>query len=306
MRDLDMQTFVTLARTRHFGRTAEQMHTTQPAISSRLASLEAELGCQLVNRRAGEFRLTIEGERVLQGFLEILGTIEKLREIVRNPEGQFPEVVRIGAIDSVASTWMPGVVDSLHQTVPNLRVELIVEGTQHLVQDMERGDLDLIFCLDPAIGDGLRTFNACVWEMIWAGSPKLIDPGATYDVDQLAQMPIITFPKNTPPYRQIAPYFQDERVLASKMTSSNSLYAIINLLIEGFGISAIPTVTIQREIASGLLAPIKVTKAFPPMPIVGTYQSSVHPDVTNLVVEQARAAARGYCELVDYKTAWTI
>lgn len=306
MRDLDMQTFVALARTRHFGRTAEQMHTTQPAISSRLASLEAELGCQLVNRRDRDFRLTLEGERVLQGFQEILQIVEKLREIARDPDGQLPEVIRIGAIDSVASSWMPGLLDSLHHTAPNLRIELIVEGTQHLVADMERGDLDLIFCLDPAIGDGLRTFNACVWEMIWAGSPKLIDPDAVYDVDQLSQMPIITFPKNTPPYRQIAPYFQDERVLASKMTSSNSLYAIINLLIEGFGISAIPTVTIQREIASGLLAPIKVTKPFPPMPIVGTYQSSTHQDITSMVVDQARAAARTYCERVDHKTAWTI
>ncbi|ADZ68985.1 LysR family transcriptional regulator [Polymorphum gilvum] len=306
MRDLDMVTFVVLARNRHFGRTAEQLNTTQPAISSRLAALEAEFGCRLVHRGDREFQLTLEGERVLVVFKEILGLIDRLKDSVKSPDGHVPDVVRIGAIDSVASTWMPHLMESLQQIAPNLRVELIVEGTQRLVAEMVNGEFDLIFCLDPAIGDGFRSFNVCVWEMIWAGSPKLIDEARTYDVDELAQMPIITFPKNTPPYRQIAPYFQDESVLASKMTSSNSLFAIINLLIAGFGISAIPSITIQRELEMGLLRPIDVSKRFPPMPIIGTYQSSTHQDVIQVVVEQARRSARDFCDNAAGKTAWII
>ncbi|WDR01529.1 LysR family transcriptional regulator [Devosia algicola] len=46
MRILDMTTFVTLARHRHFGRAAKELHTTQPAISIRLAAMEQEFGCQ--------------------------------------------------------------------------------------------------------------------------------------------------------------------------------------------------------------------------------------------------------------------
>ena len=38
MRILDMQTFTALVRNRHFGRTAQELSTTQPAISSRLAA----------------------------------------------------------------------------------------------------------------------------------------------------------------------------------------------------------------------------------------------------------------------------
>ena len=87
--------------------------------------------------------------------------------------------------------------------------------------------------------------------MIWAGSPKIVDPERIYSVDDLAHMPIITFPKNTPPYRQIAPYFQDEQVLASTLVSSNSMFAIINMCIDGFGVAAIPSVVIEREARRG-------------------------------------------------------
>ncbi len=304
MRTLDMATFVALARNRHFGQTAREMNATQPAISSRLAALEEEFGCRLVERGDGSFRLTPHGEKALHVFQSVLRSLGGLRAALQSPQADAPDVVRIGAIDSVASTFMPHLIESLHDSMPTLKIELTVEGTKLLVQGMNKGNYDVIFAVDPAVGDGFGSFVSCTLQMIWAGSPKLIDPARIYSVDDLAQMPIITFPKDTPPYRQIAPYFQDERVLASKLTSSNSLFAIINLLIDGFGVGAIPTVTIQRELKQDLLQPIRVSKRFPPMPIIATYRSGADPDLIPLVVRQARASAAYYCTTVDPTLAW--
>lgn len=305
MRILDLNTFLVLARNRHFGRTAQELNTTQPAISTRLAALEAEFGCRLVHRGDREFRLTPEGERALHVFQNVIETLQGLRAELRQGTPSSTVAVRIGAIDSVASTWMPHLIEALHSRAPNLRVELTVESTKDLVQHMTKGELDMIFCLDPAIGDGFRSFVACVWQMIWAGSPKLVQKDMTYSVDELARMPIVTFPKDTPPYRQIAPYFQDERVLASKMTSSNSLFAIINLIIDGFGVAALPAVTIERELKAGLVHQIEVEKWFPPMPIIATYQSSTHQNVIHLVADQVREVAGEFCARARPGTAWT-
>jgi len=304
MRILDLNTFLVLARNRHFGRTAQELNTTQPAISTRLAALEQEFGRRLVHRGDREFRLTPEGERALQVFQDILGSLQDLRSELDRGYSASVVTVRIGAIDSVASTWMPQLIETLHEIAPNLRVELTVETTKDLVQHMSKGELDMIFCLDPAIGDGFRSFVACVWQMIWAGSPKLVQKGRVYSVDELSRMPIVTFPKDTPPYRQIAPYFQDERVLASTLTSSNSLFAIINLIIDGFGVAALPTVTIERELKSGLLSEIDVKKWFPPMPIIATYQSSTHQNVIQLVADQVREVAGAFARSRP-GTVWT-
>lgn len=303
MRILDLNTFLVLARNRHFGRAAQEMNTTQPAISTRLAALEAEFGCRLVHRGDREFRLTPEGERVLEVFQKVIDDLEGLRSELKQGYSATT-TIRIGVIDSVASTWMPHLVESLHKEAPNLRIELTVESTTALVEHMEKGKFDLIFCLDPAIGDGFRSFVACVWQMTWTGSPKLVQPDRAYNVDELAKMPIVTFPKDTPPYRQIAPYFQDERVLASKMTSSNSLFAIINLLIDGFGVAAIPTVTIERELKSGLLHQMDVAKWFPPMPIIATYQSSTHQKVIQFVADKVREVAGDFARSRPGQ-AWT-
>ena len=303
MRLLDMTTFAVLVRNRHFGRTAEELNTTQPAVSSRLAALETELGCRLIHRAGTAFRLTPEGEKVLLAFQGILRSVELLKTGLLSPQSAAA-VVRIGAIDSVISTWMPDMVESLHLSMPNLKVELTVESTKRLIYGMNRGEFDLIFAVDPAIGDGFRSFVSCVFQMIWAGSPKIIDPDRSYSVDELARMHIITFPKNTPPYRQIAPYFQDEQVLASTLTSSNSMFAIINLCIDGFGVAAIPSVVIERELRTGHLHPVQVSKRFPPLPIIATYQSSTEQEIILHVVSQAQESARRFCGRVDPATAW--
>lgn len=306
MRTVDMLTFVALVRNRHFGRTAQEINTTQPTISSRLAALEEELGHRLVHRVGNDFRLTPKGEEALRVFQSVLDSVDGLKSTLDNFEAKASVLLRIGAIDSVISTWMPHMVESLHDSMPNLKIELTVESTKRLVHGMHHGEFDLIFAVDPAIGDTLRSFVSYVLQMIWVGSPRIIDPERLYSVDDLSRMAIVTFPKNAPPYRQIAPYFQDEQVLASKLTSSNSMFAIINLIIDGFGVAAIPSAIIRRELQMGLLHPIRVSKHFPPLPIIATYQSSTHQDIILRVVNQAQQSARRFCASVDPATAWLV
>ncbi len=296
---------VALARNRHFGRTAQELNITQSAISSRLATLETELGCRLVNRGDGQFELTDQGRLALASFERVLGELSDLNAAVSTQSGPMTEPLRIGAIDTVSSTWMPQLVDALHLRFPSLKLELTVDGTKQLVSGMRQGDFDLIFCLHPLIDDGFRSYNACTFQMLWVGSPRIVDPDRVYGVAELAELPIITFPPNSPPFEMIAPYFHDDNALASKLTSSNSLYAIINLLIDGFGVGAIPTLAVERELRMGLLTAIRAKKAFAPMPIIATYQATVRQDVMREVVAQARASIAEYCLTVDPDKAWS-
>ncbi|MDT0682458.1 LysR family transcriptional regulator [Roseicyclus sp. F158] len=303
MRLIDMRSFVVLARNRHFGRTATEMNTTQPAISARLAGLERDLGHRLVERGEGRFALTAGGQETLRRFEKILGDVDDLRETLSGGPA-LSEPIRIGAIDSVSSTWMRALVDALHMRFPDLPVELTVDTTKALTSGMERGEFDLIFCLRPVLGESYRSYSACVFQMTWAGSARLIDPDRTYTVSDLARLPIISFPEGSPPYEMIAPYFHDERALASKLTSCNSLYAIISMMMDGFGVGAVPAVTIDRELHSGALYPLAVAKRFPAMPILASFQTATRSDLIREVVREARKAAGTYCASVRPDLAW--
>ncbi|MFD2205797.1 LysR family transcriptional regulator [Kiloniella antarctica] len=57
-----IQTFLTLCETRHFTRTAEKLHMTQPGVSQHLKKLEAEMGVALFYRHGKRIELTPAGE----------------------------------------------------------------------------------------------------------------------------------------------------------------------------------------------------------------------------------------------------
>ena len=60
-----LRTFVCLAQTRHFTRTAEMLHMTQPGVSQHIRKLEDHFGLALLNRYGKRFELTEAGEALL-------------------------------------------------------------------------------------------------------------------------------------------------------------------------------------------------------------------------------------------------
>lgn len=303
MRIVDIETFTALVRLKHFGKTAELLNTTQPAISSRLANLERELNAQLVYRDERHFELTAAGLSALRCFENIQDSINGLRQDISH-QLDAPAHLAIGTIDAISSTVLPRLAETLRAEAPLLQLDLTVDSTVGLNRRMIDGNLDMVFSLDPVLGEGFRNFIACTFEMSWVGSSGFIDTEREYSVDELAEMPIITFPVDTPPHRMITPYFQNENQLASTLTTSNSLYAMINLVIDRFGVAPIPTVVIRRELETQLLHRIRVEKPFPPMPIVASYRSENDSGIMPLVAQKTREAIGDFCEQVDKSMAW--
>lgn len=306
MRVIDMQSFVTLARLRNFRRAAEAMNITQPAISGRLAALEEQYDARLIERGSGTFRLTGAGETVLAGFERALVELDAVAEQLSGMTNRQPGLLRIGAIDTVAATWMPTLIERLHTVFPGLQIELTVDGTDSLLRGLRDGQFEIVFAIQPVVHEDFRNFSPCHFQMVWVGSPQLIDPDMLYTPQDIARLPIISFPKASPPFLMIAPYFHDEQALASKLTFCNSLYAIVNLLIESFGVAALPTLAIRQELAAGRLCLLKAAKPFPSMPIVASYPARGDQTLLHLVMDTLREVIHEYLQRNAMNMMWAV
>jgi DNA-binding transcriptional LysR family regulator len=67
-----LRAFVEVATSGHFGRAAESLHVTQPALTQRIQALEGELGLQLLERNAREVRLTPAGAVLLPHAMRLV------------------------------------------------------------------------------------------------------------------------------------------------------------------------------------------------------------------------------------------
>ncbi|CAH1654646.1 DNA-binding transcriptional LysR family regulator [Hyphomicrobiales bacterium] len=303
MKLANFETFVLLSRLRHFGRTADQLHTTQPAISSRIAALEQELGVRLIEREGRKFHLTPAGHAALTVIEKLLADYERLKVGFADPD-QFAVTLRIGAIDAIVQTWLPSFYQKLRDVFPRAQIDIIVDTTTNLLSGMRDGEIDLNFCLDPVLEEGYRSFVVCTYSLSWVASPKLAEAGRVYSVAELGAMPLITFQRHTPPYRAIAPYFQDESVLASQLSFSNSLTTMIRLTIDGFGVAAVPTLCVAKDIEAGLLIDMNVAKPLPPMQFIANYHPAPGAVLMERVVSLAKESASDFCASIDPAKAW--
>lgn len=137
-----MEYFDVLAQERSFTKAAERLHMTQQSLSSHIAGMEKELGCQLIVRHI-PLELTYAGKVLLSHARKFQKAHEDmLREfcdISQNQKG----VLRIGTAATRGQLLLPETVSLYHRIYPHIRIDLTEAANDALYQGLLKGTLDL-------------------------------------------------------------------------------------------------------------------------------------------------------------------
>ncbi|WP_422372809.1 LysR substrate-binding domain-containing protein [Hoeflea sp.] len=147
--------FDALSRTLHFGRAAERVNVSQPALSAQIAELEAQLGCLLVERRRGAIVLSENGQRLLPSFRRVLAEVRSIEEQVQQQSGVLTGRMRIGMIPTLAPYLLPALAPELSRRFPQLDFGVREAITETLVAQLRSGDLDVVIAAMPIREAGL-------------------------------------------------------------------------------------------------------------------------------------------------------
>lgn len=135
---------VALAEEGNIHRAAEVLNMTQPAASKLLKDLEDVLGVPLFERLPRGMRPTAYGEAMIRHARVALSSLNQAHDEVQSLKaGRFGQV-SIGAITTPGIMLLPQAVSRVKQTHPTLRVSLLVEGSDVLMERMEQGKIDLL------------------------------------------------------------------------------------------------------------------------------------------------------------------
>ena len=153
-----LQYFRELAQVQHYTKAAHNLFISQPTLSHSIAALEDELGVKLFEKNGRTVKLTDDGalfaqyvERSLDALEDGIGELEKRK-------GRLSGTVRLGAIHSVRSAFLPEAVLAYRRTHGNL-VELKIDqgSTKELLDYLHTGENDLAITSEvKADGFGLK------------------------------------------------------------------------------------------------------------------------------------------------------
>lgn len=139
--DLNLaRTFLTVVYSGSFVLAADRLCVSQTAVTARIKNLEEQLGARLLERGASGVSLTSAGERFIPHAQQLLAVWQAAVDDQQEPTQ--PEPLRLGAEINLWHPWFERWLSALRQAQPDLLIETVVGPSQHLLDQLEGGQLD--------------------------------------------------------------------------------------------------------------------------------------------------------------------
>ncbi|MDO9437767.1 LysR family transcriptional regulator [Hydrogenophaga sp.] len=280
-----VEAFYWVASLKSVTRAADKLFLTQSAMSSRIAALEEELGVLLLDRREKQFRLTIAGARF---FTYAQRLLELQREAKAEMGSGATQAVslRIGAIESVLHSWLIPWIEQLRKEHPSLALELTVETTPILVEQVQRGTQDIVFAALPAAADGVRSLALPPMEMVFIGHEKL-HRKRRYSLSEFGALELLTFQRGSHPHVALLDLFRSEGLEPARVHTISSISAMVQLVQGGFGVATLPRYAVQRMQNYPFLRALNCDSKLQPLPIHASYRTDPATHAVETVVKSA-------------------
>ena len=144
-----LQYFVALTETEHFGRAADRCFVSQSAFSNAIQELEANLGTQLVDRTNRNVTVTATGQEVAVQARLVIRDVDSLCEIARGQNEPLSGQLRLGVIPTIAPFVLPDALPRLRKRFPELELLLAEDQTERIYRRLMDGELDLLLLALP-------------------------------------------------------------------------------------------------------------------------------------------------------------
>ena len=258
-----LKTFVAIHRADGFSSAAEQLHRSQPAISRRIALLEAELGAPLFERVAGGAVLSQAGRVLLPHAERVLAALQDAAQAIEAVRSENAGSVSLAVVGTLANTELTTVLKKFTVRFPKAELSLRTATSAEVSELVRRGEADigLRYHDDPSpdlICEALepeRLVVACAWDHKLASK-------TVRSLTALRSERWLAFPfspnRGESPTSHIHAQFLVRGVGEFRWTPIDSLTAQKRLVEAGFGIALLPESSIKEERSAKTVATIRV------------------------------------------------
>jgi DNA-binding transcriptional LysR family regulator len=252
-----VKTLLSVARTRSFRDTAENLGLSQPAVSQHIRKLEEELGVMLIRRD----RRGCEPTQAALAFLPFAESLLRLSERAR--AAVKLRQLRIGAGSNIGIYILQPLLKSFIDTHPGLDLDLVIDSNPAVAARLETSDLDLALM---EWWDGRSGFNCVDWRrepvVLIVPPDHPLSGRRTISREELIGAPMLGGEPGTGTGRLLQSHFGREGLPAVRL-HLGSTEAVKQAVAAGIGISLVLASAVQRETATGELCAIPFAEPAP-------------------------------------------
>jgi len=244
----DLKYIVAVAHTKSFVKAAEQCFVSQPTLSMQVKKLEESLGIKIFERNNKRVLITDVGQSIIATAKHILQEVDLIKEISTNAQNPLAGNFKLGAFPTLASYILPSLVPLIKEQLPHIRLILVEEKTNTLIQQLKNGELDAALLAAPIKEDGLvterlfdDTFKLAVSSQHDLAKQTAITPS------DLAGEPLLLLDEGHCLRDQSLQFCQLNDVKEEQNVRATSLETLRQMVRANTGITFIPNIAIQKN-----------------------------------------------------------
>ncbi|WP_312471947.1 LysR family transcriptional regulator [Neobacillus sp.] len=249
-----LNTFITAADCENFRRTAELLYISQPSVTVHIKQLEKELGTPLFNREGKKIKLTEEGKRYLVHAKRLLEVYQRGLEDLSSFSQGYTRKLSLGISPLIADTILPYVLKSYTNQYPEVEISIKIIESVDIEQAVLREEVDLgLSCLN-------SSYPSLICELLYNDRVILVAPHDGRDAESappLDEEEVLTtnylLTHNHPGYWDLLCRLVKSKYPSVRMMKVSQVHITKRFIVEGLGVSFLPTSTVRRELLEGRL-----------------------------------------------------
>ncbi|UUM11787.1 LysR family transcriptional regulator [Clostridiaceae bacterium HFYG-1003] len=260
-----IQTFLLLAQTQSFTRTAEQLFCTQAAVSMRIQRLEEYFECALFTRNKKRAELTKEGQLLLPYAQQIQNSFANARTHLLQSKLMEESHFAITSSSTPGTYILPSLLLKFQQKYPFITIVNNVQYTKNVIDQVLDGTYPMGFISKPEFEAPPELVCESILEdplLIVVPPDHRFTHRPSINLNELAEETFLI----SNPHTSLIPYLEQAgkfRFDSKRLFSVGSIEAIKQSLYNRMGISILSESAVRQELDLGLLCRVNLTQSIP-------------------------------------------
>lgn len=260
-----LSTFIAIVENGSFTAAANQLGYAQSTITTQIKQLEDELNCLLFERLGKSLTLTQEGRRLIEYARKMLQIEREIMLEISSSE-EPGGILKMGVSESLCYQELPKMLANFKKQYPKVEIQLHFITHETFPSLLKKGELDLVYTLNPPIGAPELTLLYEKEETLgFYVSPNhpLANKEQVREKD-LENMPLLLTGENCHFRKMLLKALYEKHIVPRIVLGASQNEILKQFAMDNLGIAFIPDITAENEMTAGVLRKLDWHgKAFP-------------------------------------------
>lgn len=253
-------TFIEVARRRSIRKAAERLNISASALSRQLRILEEDLGVQLFTRYSNGVETTQSGEQLLLEIQSLIALETEMRGKLSATASERRLHIRLGLAESISRELARRLRVHYSNIGKNVRMDVVVGGTDHLVEGLIDGRLDAVVAFNMPTDERFRVIEEFEVQVgLVCARGMITDPPESIALEDCLAWPLCLPGEELSIHSRLMIEITRQERSYRIAATSNSITTTCGLILDGAGVGfmTLPDVIAQPEAEELHFIPLK-------------------------------------------------